>query len=112
MKIKRWLVILFTIVNVILYLTLTGLWISLPGELTLNISVTVFNLCLTTVLLIIERRQFTQFYQSNKFQHLVATIISAVLIFAILGVANYLSFKHFIQWDWSFYLASFTITLT
>lgn len=100
---KNWYNLLIAIVNVILYFVLIALWISLPDVLALNISVTVFNLVLTLVLIYLNRETLSTYYQSYQFKKLTDTIVFISLVFCLLGVVNYWAFKHPIQHDLSVY---------
>lgn len=96
---KKGMIKLFWFVNIVLYLVTVAVWISIPEVLTLNISVSVFSLCLTAVLIICDRERFEILYSSPQFKKMMATILSAFLIFCILGVVNYLFFKHPLKLD-------------
>ncbi len=84
---------LFYSVNLVLYLLIVAIWIAIPDELTLNVSATMFNVCLTMMLLILDRKRVSKYYQSNWFKEFRSVILSAILIFCILGLINYLSYK-------------------
>ena len=89
----------FIIINIILYLVVVLTWISIPDELTLNISTTLFSLVLTTIILLVKKDTFLAFSTSSRFKYLVNTGISAFLIFCILGMINFLAFKYVKQVD-------------
>ena len=65
---KKWYNLLIAIINVILYFVLIALWISIPDVLTLNISLSVFNLVLTLILIYLNREALSRYYQSNQFK--------------------------------------------
>jgi ABC-type uncharacterized transport system involved in gliding motility auxiliary subunit len=98
---KNYWFILLAAVNIILYLVIVGIWIAIPQELILNIATTAFNLALTAVIMVVERERFRKIYQSGQFTHFTETFIRCLLIFFILGLLNYLAYKHFWQWDFS-----------
>lgn len=98
---KKWYNLLIAIINVILYLVLIALWISIPDVLILNISVTVFNLVLTLVLVYLNRADLSKYYQSHQFKKLTETLVFVFLVFCLLGVANYWAYKHPVQSDLS-----------
>ncbi|RPJ67741.1 MAG: hypothetical protein EHM20_17225, partial [Alphaproteobacteria bacterium] len=98
---KKWYNLLIAIVNVILYFVLIALWISIPEVLILNISVTIFNLVLTLVLVYLNRADLSKYYQSHQFKKLTEALVFVFLVFCLLGVANYWSYKHPIQSDLS-----------
>ncbi len=85
--------------NGILYLVSIALWISLPESMILNLSVVTVAVLMTMILLIIYRKDFYSFYTSGFFSGFSKSLISAVLVFGILGFSNYLAFKHPVQWD-------------
>ena len=89
----------FSAINIILYFIVIAIWISIPDELTLNISTTIFNLCLTTILLYLKKEKIRFFYTSSYFKTFVNTSITISLIFCILGFVNYLAFKYIKQID-------------
>jgi len=89
------------IANVILYLVMVVLWISIPDELTLNLALTFFNFILSGVIILLDREKFSMYYHSSQFKNFSSTFIRACLIFFILGLVNYLVFKHPVQFDLS-----------
>ena len=89
------------IANAILYLVMVVLWISIPDELTLNLSLTAFNFILSGVIILIDREKFSTYYHSSQFKNFTSTLFSCFLIFFILGLVNYLIFKHPLQFDLS-----------
>lgn len=100
---KKWYNLLIAIVNIILYFVLIALWISIPDVLSLNISLTVFNLVLTLVLIYLNREALSFYYQSQQFKKLTESIVFIFLIFCLLGVVNYWAYKHPMQKDLSAY---------
>ena len=100
---KKWYNLLIAIINIILYFVLIALWISIPDELTLNISLTVFNGILTLVWVYLNRDWLSLYYQSQQFKKLTESLIFVFLVFSILGVVNYLGYKHPYQHDFSAY---------
>ena len=52
---KNWIFYTLMFSNLIIYLAILALWISIPNELTLNLSVTFFNLCFSLLLIIKEK---------------------------------------------------------
>ncbi|MFZ8934897.1 MAG: Gldg family protein [Bacteriovoracaceae bacterium] len=85
---------LLWICNIIFYLLLVATWIAIPDEVTLNISFTIFNLSFSALMIIWDRQRFALIYKSQKFKGFSDTLISAFLIFCILGLINYWVFKH------------------
>ncbi len=73
----------------------------MPEELTLNISVSLFNILLTIILLFINRKKYEKYYYSHHFRALTSSAISIFLIFCIIALINYMGFKHTLYWDFS-----------
>lgn len=86
-------------INFILYLLCIFLWLVLPNYITLNVSVCVFTLCLTLVLIIKRRDDVEKYLKSTQFKNLLQHSIHVFLIFCILGLVNYLVYKNPVQWD-------------
>jgi ABC-type uncharacterized transport system involved in gliding motility auxiliary subunit len=103
MVMKRKYSLLILTVNIILYLVVIALWVSIPDAVTLNLSATIFNLVLTGVLLFLNQAAFVSFYQSNQFKKFTETLIFLFLVFSLLGLLNYWSFKHPVQTDLSLF---------
>lgn len=98
---KKWYNLLIAIINIVLYFVLIALWISIPDVLVLNISLTIFNLVLTLVLVYLNKEPLSIYYQSQQFRKLTEALVFVSLIFCLLGVVNYWSFKHPLQKDFS-----------
>ncbi len=96
---KGWLLNIFCTLNFLLYLVVIALWISIPEELFLNLFTTIVALLITCGLILSNRSKFKDFYTSNFFKKLSASVISVFLVFLILGFINYLSYKNAIVWD-------------
>ena len=94
-----WYKQLLITLNGLLYLVSIALWIAIPDELVLNLSATLLALVVTTVMLIIYRREFYQFYMSTFFRGMSKSLVSVVLVFGIFGFVNYIAFKNPKQWD-------------
>lgn len=93
--------ILLLTINIVLYLVIIALWISIPDSLTLDISVTAFNIFLTMLLLYMNQENFKAFYQSSQFKKFTETLVFLALVFSLLGVVNYWAFKHPLVKDFS-----------
>ena len=91
---KSKLVILTIFFNIILYFVIVATWISIPNELTLNISMSVFNISLTTFLLLLKRENVKVFLSSTYFHNSLSAYTTSFLIFCILCLINFLAFKH------------------
>lgn len=96
---RGWVVTVFSVINFLLYLVVIGLWISIPEETLLNLFSTLAALAITMGLIIANRKTFKTYYQSLYFKKLVSGIVSAFLIFTILGFVNYLAYKNPKVWD-------------
>ncbi len=96
--------ILFGIVlNIILYFLIVFMWLSIPDELLLCFATTSFNIFLSLLLVVLRREKLKVFYQSHQFKMLTETIINVTLIFFIISLLNYWSFKFPLQKDFSLY---------
>lgn len=91
---KNWSFILFSALNIVLYMVVIALWITIPESLLLNGAITVFSLLLSAGLIIMFKERFSVFYKSEYFKGFSTACISALLIFSILGVINFLAFKN------------------
>ncbi len=98
---KQWYNLLLLVINVILYFVIIALWLSIPDVLALDVSVTVFNLTLTMVLVFMNHERLSFYYQSNQFKKLSETLVFVFLVFCLLGVVNYWAYKHPVQSDLS-----------
>ncbi len=88
-------------ISVLLFIVTSIVWIAIPEEKILNISILVLTLALSLAIIIIDKERFKKYYQSSQFKHFSNALISAFLIFFILGIVNYLFFKHPFFWDLS-----------
>jgi ABC-type uncharacterized transport system len=88
-------------ISVLLFVVTSIVWIAIPEEKILNISILVLTLVLSMALIIMDKEKFKKYYQSSQFSHFSNALISAFLIFCILGIFNYLVFKHPFFWDLS-----------
>jgi ABC-type uncharacterized transport system involved in gliding motility auxiliary subunit len=100
---KSWYKKLLVACNIILYLVLIALWISIPDVLGLNIPLTVFNLTLTGLVVVLYRDSFKKYYLTEHFKKLTDTIVFVGLIFLIGSLANYWAYKHPKQMDTSLF---------
>lgn len=94
---------LLLVCNLVLYLVLIAVWISIPDVLALNIPLTIFNLTLTGVVVIIYRDIFKKYYLTDHFKKLTDAIVFVSLIFLIGSLVNYWAFKHPKQLDTSLF---------
>ena len=100
---KQWYNLLLLVINIILYFVLIAIWIAIPDELTLDISLTVFNATLTLVLIYMNKERLGVYYLSQQFRKLIETLVTVFLVFCLLGVVNYWAYKHPAQADLTAY---------
>ena len=86
-------------INFILYLLGLFLWMVLPSYTTLNVSVCLFNLSLTVVLILKNKEKVESYWKSTQFKNLMNHSIQLFLILCLLGLINYLAYKNPSQWD-------------
>jgi ABC-type uncharacterized transport system involved in gliding motility auxiliary subunit len=96
---KNWLFPLWVIIDVLIFLAATSLWITAPEFKTLNIGLTVFALALAFLLLFSRFEDIKTFVRSHYFEKLLYHVINVVLVISILGVINYLGNKNFKEFD-------------
>ncbi|EQC46715.1 hypothetical protein M899_1111 [Bacteriovorax sp. BSW11_IV] len=100
---KKSLISLFNIVNVILYFVVVALWLSVSDEIQLCLFVSGATIVMSLVLIIIQRDRFKDLYSSHFFKEFTNTVVQAFLIFCILGLVNYLAFKNPLKKDYTNY---------
>lgn len=91
-----------TLTNVVLYLVMMALWISIPDEFWLNFFLSAFNLSLTLLLVFVAREEIAVYVKSSVFKGFVAASLGAFLLFCILGLINYMAFKSPKAWDFTY----------
>lgn len=91
-----------TLVNVVLYLVMVALWISIPDEFWLNFYLSAFNFSLTLLLVYVARKEISIYVKSSVFKSFVAASFGAFLLFCILGLINYMAFKSPRAWDFTY----------
>lgn len=96
---KNWLYPLWVIIDVLLFLAATSLWITAPEFKTLNISITIFASCLAFVLLVAKFEEIKVFIRSRYFEKVLFHSINVLLVLSIIGVVNYLGNKNFREFD-------------
>lgn len=89
------------LINGILYLVCGGLWILSAEEKTLNFSLTIFSLAMTSVLLYTGHDEIKSVEQSYIYRRWGYTTINLFLVLTILAFLNYLSFKNSASFDLS-----------
>jgi len=90
------------LLSFVMSLTTILLWITIPEEKMLNLSTTIFTCTLLGICVYVDFQKYQVFTKSNKFKQLASATTTAFLLFCILGLFNYLGFKHPKQWDFSF----------
>ena len=88
-------------INIILYFVIIALWIAIPDELTLDLSASIFCICMTLLLMYQRRATLEKFYLSSRFKSFTNALVGAFLVCCILGVINYLFYKHPFHFDFS-----------
>lgn len=83
----------------ILYLVVIALWVSIPDELILNLTVSVVTIVLTLGYLFYNRKNFQRFYQAPLFKKMQESIVFFILFFCLLSIVNYWFYKHPSEWD-------------
>lgn len=96
---KNWLFPLWVILDILIFLAATSLWIAAPEFQTLNIALTVFALALGLLLLFIKFEEIKVFVRSKYFEKVLLHTINVILVFSILGLVNYLGNKNFKEFD-------------
>jgi ABC-type uncharacterized transport system involved in gliding motility auxiliary subunit len=91
--------VLFYSLLVLLYLVLVAIWISIPDEKILNLSLSGFCAVLTVAIGYFDRKNLQHFYMSQYFKKFSQNFVTTILILGILGFVNYLAFKNSIHFD-------------
>ncbi len=98
---KTWLFPLWIIIDVLMGVASLAIWIAAPELKILAVSLTVFSLSLAAVLMIVRIEDIRIFARSRYFHKVIHHSITMFLVFAILGVLNYLGNKNFREFDLS-----------
>ncbi len=96
---KIWIIRIWAIIDLLIIISTMVLWLAAPGMVTLNISLSVFALVLTIVLLYPQRNEIRQFVKSSYFKKLIGLGINIGLVLSIIGLFNYLGNKRIITYD-------------
>ncbi len=99
---KIWLYPLWVIINVLVALSALALWIAAPEYKTLNVGLTVFALCLGTLLSFLRWNELSVFVQGRYFKKVLYHLMNVGLVLAIVGVINYLGNKNYSEFDLTF----------
>ena len=87
------------VVNVLLYLVVLALFLAMPEERTLNVSALAFSLSLSALLIARDWSGWSAYFCSARFRTLLSRSTSAILLFCVLAMVNYLAFKNPLHWD-------------
>jgi ABC-type uncharacterized transport system involved in gliding motility auxiliary subunit len=90
---------LWVIIDVLVLLAATSLWIVAPEYRTLNFSLTAFALSLGLLLAFLRWQEIQQFLQTRYFKQMLYHAINVVLVFSILSLLNYLGNKNYREFD-------------
>ncbi len=85
--------ILYSVI-ILLFIVNSITWIAIPEEKILNLSALGFNTLLSILMAIIDRERLKKYLFSPQFKNFSNAFFSGFLIFSILGILNYLVFKH------------------
>jgi ABC-type uncharacterized transport system involved in gliding motility auxiliary subunit len=96
---KMWLYPLWIIIDLLLIVSSIALWIAIPEMKTLNISLSVFIISLTGVLIFIRWDELKNLVKTSFFKHAPYQVLNVFLILSILGIVNFLGYKNFIEFD-------------
>jgi ABC-type uncharacterized transport system involved in gliding motility auxiliary subunit len=94
---------LVLVINVILYLVVIALWLSIPDSIYLNLAITLLALIFSMFYICLRSEDFKVLYQSLYFKKLCDTLLFIFLLFSILSLINYWAFKHPVQTDLSLF---------
>ena len=82
-----------------LYLVVVALWIAIPDELFLNVSVTVASLGGSIIYMYLNRQNLLIYAKSYFFKKIQEALFFFILVFSLLSIANYWAYKHPFQYD-------------
>lgn len=99
---KSWLYPLWVIIDILIFLAASGLWVTAPEFKTLNIVVTVFASALGFLLVVIKLENIKEVIRSQYFRSVVSHLINISLVLCIFGLLNYLGNKNFKEFDLTF----------
>lgn len=90
---------LWVIVDFLLVICCLSLWITASEYKMLNISLSLFTLCLGLVLVILRYKEIESFVKTAFFKNMMIHVINVVLVLCILGMVNYLGNKNYKEFD-------------
>ena len=85
---------IFYFLNIVLYLLSIALWVIVTEEVLINSVVLGVSIGISLVFVVLNRDYFSKLYQSNWFREWIYTGVRVFFLFSILGLMNYLLFKH------------------
>ena len=86
-------------INIALYFVIVATWISIPDEITLNLSLSVFTVSLTALIIFLKRDRWKQMLTSTYFTNSINAYITSFLLICILALCNFLAYKNVWQID-------------
>jgi ABC-type uncharacterized transport system involved in gliding motility auxiliary subunit len=90
-------------VNILLYLVIIAIWISIPDEKILAIASSIVTILMTIGLFIWDRERLQAYYMSSQFKAFSGTLLTMTLVFIIVGFINYFGYKHPFHLDTSIF---------
>ncbi|HLT22518.1 MAG TPA: DUF4350 domain-containing protein [Bacteriovoracaceae bacterium] len=90
---------LWVIINLLLVIACLSLWVTASEYRTLNISLSVFTLCLSLILIFIKIEELKRFVKTKFFKNMMVHVVNVMLVAAILGMVNYLGNKNYKEID-------------
>lgn len=93
---------LWVIINLLLVISSLSLWITVPEFKTLNISISVFTLCLSVVLIMVKLEEIRSLIKTTFFKNMMTHMVNVILVACILGMINYLGNKNYKEFDITF----------
>lgn len=96
---KTWMIRIWAIIDLLVILSALALWLAAPAMVTLNISLTIFSILLTAVLLYPHREEIKVFVKSSYFKKCIVMGINIFLVCSIVGLFNYLGNRKGLEID-------------
>jgi ABC-type uncharacterized transport system involved in gliding motility auxiliary subunit len=90
-------------VNILLYLVILAIWISIPDEMMLALISTAVTIIMTVGLIIWDRERLKSYYLSSQFKSFAGVLVTGVLVFIITAFVNYFGYKHAYSLDMSIF---------
>jgi ABC-type uncharacterized transport system involved in gliding motility auxiliary subunit len=96
---KMWLFPLWVIIDILVFMSVLGMWIAAPEYRTLNIVLTIFAVALGVLLCFLKWDELKTLVKSHFFKKAIYHTLNMVLILGIVGVINYLGNKNYHEFD-------------